>query len=459
LKDHSGYWIDMRWASKWVLKSNTEKIKMHRNYIIIFALVFLKSIVLAQDISLLHLRGHMPGIFLNPGLKLDKKFNLSLGAIDANIGTDGPSIDEMTSKNAAGKRIIDIQKLNDGLDPHHNIWVGTNIQTISMSFNLGGWVLMGGHGHRTTANIKYPKGLIEIASQGNAAFVGQNVQIGPSIDLLSYNELCLGLQKTQGKFTVGAKGKLLFGTAGATTERSDITILTDDEYYQLTLTNNYTIRSSSFLKYNSLDSITADLPTFTFDNLFYNNRGFAFDLGVSFQITDDLTLSASALDIGSIDWDFTPRKYISNGTFVFEGLDIQDFIDGNSEEIFKDSLLGLIKVQSSLENFNTPLNPTFSLGASYQLGKTWTFHGLYMRRSNFEDIRNTLSLMAVARIGILDIGAQYHLAKNNYASLGLFSNLKLGPVGLYLASDNIGAIIQPLTQKNISLRLGATLRL
>ena len=43
----------------------------------------------------------------------------------------------------------------------------------------------------------------------------------------------------------------------------------------------YTLRSSGLVNYFENDSITIDFPRLIFDNLFYNNRGFVFDLGFS----------------------------------------------------------------------------------------------------------------------------------------------------------------------------------
>jgi Family of unknown function (DUF5723) len=413
----------------------------------------------AQDINLLHLQGSMPGTFLNPGLSLDKTFNASLGGVQLLLGTDGPPINKLTSKNTLGERYIDVKKLSDELSDNHNIYFSNDIHTLDLGVKVGGIVVMAGHGFRSSANVRYPKGLVEVAAQGNAAFIGQQIQIGPAIDVLAYNELYLGLQKTLGNFTVGIKGKLLYGTASISTENSDIRFSTNPEFYQLELKNDYLIRSSALLRYNSLDSITLDYSGFSFDNLFYNNQGLAFDLGASFKLDEKITLSASALDIGSISWDFFPRKYTSKGTFTFEGLDIVKYLGDTTTISIGDTLLSKIDVTSGMEEYSTLLNGTFTLGGTYHLNPKWTFNALYLLRNDFGVRRHSFSASTMFKYSVFDLGVQLSVSKNNYSAVGLFGRLNLGPVSGYVSTENIAGLIRPFDSRSAAVRLGLTMQL
>ena len=427
--------------------------------LLIHIFVFLATVFNAQDINLLHLQGSMPGTFLNPGLSLDKTFNLSLGGFQLLLGTDGPPINKLTSKNTLGERYIDVKKLSDELSDYHNIFFSNDIHTLDIGVKIGGIVVMAGHGFRSSANVRYPKGLVEVAAQGNAAFIGQQIQIGPAIDVLAYNELYLGIQKTLGNFTVGIKGKLLYGTASISTENSDIRFSTNPEFYQLELKNDYLIRSSALLRYNSLDSITIDYSGFSFDNLFYNNQGLAFDLGASFKLDEKITLSASALDIGSIFWDFFPRKYTSKGTFTFEGLDIVKYLGDTTNISIGDTLLNKIDVTSGMEEYSTLLNSTFTLGGTYHLNPRWTLNALYLLRNDFGFKRHSLSASTMFKFSVFDLGVQFSVSKNNYSSVGLFGRLKLGPVSGYVSTENIAGLIRPFDSRSAAIRLGLTMQL
>ncbi len=412
-----------------------------------------------QDISLLNLHGQLPSTYLNPGLKVDKKFNLSLAGVNFVLGTDGPSINQLTSKNSEGKRFIDVKKLDQNLDSYQNIFYNSDIHTIDVSLKIGSTMVMAGHAFRSTANVRYPKGLINIAAQGNAAFIGQTVEIAPFIDINAYNEIYLGLQKSFGNLTIGAKGKLLYGVANVQTDKASIGFSTDDEIYQLSLQTDYELRSSGLLRYNNLDSITVDYAGFSFDNLFYNNQGFAFDIGASYTVNEKFTLSASMLDIGKINWDFFPRKYTSKGNFTFEGVDVLDFLVDSTSISIQDTLIDLLKVTEQIENYSTTLSGTYTLGASYLWGENWRFNGLLVYQKTNNSSRNFLSLSAVRKISIFDLGVQYTLTKNNYAGLGIFGKVKLGPISAFASTDNIIGAIKPYDSRSASVRIGATLQI
>jgi hypothetical protein len=425
-----------------------------KTFIVACCILNIAYISLAQDISLLQLQGTMPATFLNPGLKLDKTWNTSVGGISFLLGTDGPSINDLTSKNALGQRYIDVKKLPQNADLNQNIYFTNDIHTLDLGVKIGSFVLMGGHAFRSSANLRYPTSMVELFAQGNAAFIGKQIQIGPALDVLAFNEVYLGAQKSIGNFTLGVKGKLLYGTSSISTESSDILFTTKPEFYQLELKNDYLVRSSALFRYFRSDSISLNYSGFTFDNLFYNNRGIAFDLGATFRVSDQLTFSASALDIGSISWDYFPRKYTSKGTFTFEGLDLVRYIGDTTTIAISDTLLNIIKVKSALESYSTPLNNTFTLGGIYSLDSRWILSALYMLKNDFGYRKNILSLSAVRKTKLFDAGLQYTISKNNYAAIGIFGRVKLGPVSVYCSTENLPALINPLNHKSASIRAG-----
>lgn len=424
---------------------------------IIISLFIFSGISFGQDISLMHLKGYMPATLLNPAIPLDKKINASLGAISVSGGTNGPAVNDITSKNIDGQRFLDFTKLQNNVDVTNDIFLNYDIRTLDIGFSFGKFSLLAGHGFRSSSNLKYTKDLVGLLAYGNANYIGQTLEIGPTIDVISFNEVYLGVQKTSGKFTLGLKAKLLYGASNISTESSRIQFTTNAEYYQLEFNNDYTIRSSSLLRYNSLDSITVNYSNFTFDNFFYNNKGLGIDLGVHFQVTDHWNIHASALDIGTIKWDFFPRKYSSKGSFSFDGVDLVDYLTDSTLSV-KDTLLDLINVTSELETYSTPLNSTFSVGSTYKY-KKWNGNILYQMRNRFGFRNHSLSLSAVRQVAIFDLGAQYTISKNNFTGLGIYGKIRLGPFSAYMATDNIISIFKPLDSKSASIRLGATIQI
>lgn len=425
-------------------------------YIVLIMWMTLVKNTYGQEVSLLQLKGFMPGTFLNPGLPLDKKVNISIGSFGLSGGTNGPGIGDITSKNLDGKRYVDLDKFSGNLNPTQDVFGQSEIRTLDFGIRFGNFALIAGHAMKAYGNLSYTSDLIHLATYGNGNYIGKTLDLAPVLDVSAYNEIYIGAQKTSGRFTLGLKAKLLYGISNIYTETSDVKLTTSAEYYQLQFKNDYAIHSSGLLRYYSLDSITFDNSLVSFDNFFYNNRGFAVDLGASFKVNENLTLSASALDLGSISWDFFPRKYSSQGTFTFEGVDIVDYITDSTLTV-SDTLLRIIDVKSDIEKYSTSLNYTFTLGGLYQSGR-WSFNALYLLQNKFGQRNHILSLSAIRKIGFIDLGLQYRIAKNDYAGLGLFSRMQFGPVALYLASDNIMGLFNIENAKSASIRFGTTLQ-
>jgi len=412
------------------------------------------SLLHGQDISLLHSKGKIPSTYINPALPLDNTFNLGLANINFYSEKGGPVISDLTSKNNDGSLYIDIKNLDD--IKAFNYYLEYDIRTLDVAFKFRPFTIMAGHGFRSSANITIAPDLIQILKDGNAPYIGQHLELGPNINVLAFNELYLGLQKAIGRFTLGARAKLLFGTSSVYTERSHIGFTTLEEYYQLQFDNDYLIRSSSFLKYDALDDITIDYTQFTFDNLFYNNRGFAVDLGAAFDVSEHLTLTASALDLGYIKWDYSPRKYELTGEYTFEGVDIIDYLEDSTLTI-TDTLYNLLDVKSSQEKYSTTLNKNFTLGAAYTI-HGWSFNALYQLQYRFDERNHRFSVSAAKKLGILDIGAMYSMNKNNFKAFGIYTSLYLKPVYVYASTQDILGLLNPLDARNISFRFGASLQ-
>lgn len=432
--------------------------RLLRLFLILWVTPLAATTTVCQDISQLHQQGRLAGTFLNPGLPLEKKWNLSLANIGISLYTDGPSINGITSRNAAGERFIDVTKLPANLADNYNIGFLATARTLDIGLKLKQVTIMAGHRFSSVSNVRYTGSLLALAAQGNAAFIGQQLQIGPSLDASAYNEVYLGAQKTINNFTLGVRAKILYGTASLLTEESDMLFTTKSEYYQLELKNNYILRSSGLLRYYDVDDITIDLPSFSFDNFFYNNRGLAIDLGVAFKAGDKLLFSASALDLGSIKWDFFPRKYTSVGTFKYDGLDIIKYLGDTTQIAVADTILQNIKVESGLEPFKTLLNNTFTLGARYAINSSWDANLLYMLRNEFGIRKHYLTISTVKKISFLDLGLQYSISKNNWTSLGFYTSLKAGAFSCFASTENLPGLVKPFGTKRASLMIGASVQ-
>ena len=150
--------------------------------------------ICSQNIGLLHLQGNVHSTWLNPAIMMNKNINLSLVGVGVHLGTDGPSVNDLTSKNAAGKRYIDVRNKNLNYGDRSNLYANADVHTVDLGIKIGSVGIMAGHAFRLSTNLEYPQKLLDILSYGNGSFIGQKLDISTSIDVLTFNELYVGIQ-------------------------------------------------------------------------------------------------------------------------------------------------------------------------------------------------------------------------------------------------------------------------
>jgi len=422
--------------------------------LIVTSLVFLALVVRSQDIGLMGFGNDIQKTYISPASKLDKKFNIAAGGLQFQLATNGPTINQLTSKNSLGKRYIDLDNWQKSIQDQNNIDFSTEIRTIDVGLKIGTWGFLAGHAFKNQGGVSYTRDLTELLSKGNADFIGQTLDVGPGMDFTSYNELYLGVQKQFGNLSLGIKSKLLFGVGNVHSENSSLSLTTQEEFYQLSIESDYLINSSSIFDYTDLNDISFDYKSFSFDHFFYNNRGFAFDLGVSYELDEKLSLFASAIDIGSITWDFAPRNYNSNGTFVFDGIDIAEYLGDTTGVFLEDSLYQLLQFDLTRNAYSTRLNSRFFLGASYMYNEKWSLNALLRFDDSFLSNSTQLSLSGVKKFKYLEAGLSYTVRNSSFYNFGAMVKAKVGPFFGYLSTDNILAAVSLFDQRLANVRGG-----
>ncbi len=432
----------------------------------VFCLLILTALLplTAQELLLFPQKGNLAATRSFPGSFIGSKYNISLPGAGFLAFTEGPSVDKATKKNSQGKRYLSFAGMPSSKGDFSNIYAEADIRTLDVGIRFGNYALLAGHAFRRQANFRYPHSLLLLATQGNAPFVGETLPIGPKIDVQAYNEFYLGGQLKWKRFSAGVRAKLLYGTANMYTEKSEVSFTTRPENYGIELEAEYLVRSSGLFRYYSFDSLTFSTPGLTFDNLFYNNAGWGLDVGVTYEVNNSLTIAASALDIGAIRWDFFPREYKSKGTYVFEGLDLAEYIGDTTGIMVEDTLLRVIEVNSGQKTYSTSLPTRLLIAANYRQAQ-WDFAAQWGLRSVSADWLMEATLGLTYRTGPIRAGVQYMLGKNLngsrpgiYSGFGGLVSLTLGKVCLYLQSDGLPGMLFPLQNRRASLNAGCTVQ-
>ncbi len=296
-------------------------------------------------------------------------------------------------------------------------------------------------------------------------FWARPLEVGPDVDFNLYSETALGFALKRGNLQLGARLKLLSGIANLSSDKTDATLTTDPEYYQLDIATDYRINAAGLIALDGLaDDNSFDLQfngeEMSVGEWFSQNLSVGLDLGANMTLWDDkLRVSASLIDLGKIKWKNNARNYHSSGHYRLEGVDLGESIreDDVSFDQTLDTLSTIFDFAETQKSYTTFLPAKVYLGAQYKAHRLVSAGLLLFFERYRKQAYPGLALDLTAHLGkMLDFGltgSQVYGSSN----LGMHLALKLGPVRLLVASDNVLALANPFDHKMTSGRLGLNL--
>ena len=413
---------------------------------------------------------------INPSYIGDSPFEFTLFPINSNIYSNGPTYQDFIG-NRNSDNVLRYPQTALAFGQDNVLNVGSDIETFRFIYNQKNWSIALHHAARTKGIIDYAGALLAVGIQGNAPFIGQNLSLNTDFSALSYEELSIGGAVKFDKFQIGGRLKYLSGHSAAITRQSNISLLTDDDIYQLSLDmdmeidiagQNGDLSAFNFgpigLNFTNNEAVIIQSPALLFnlnDDLFNfsSNNGFAIDVGFNWQINEQLTLTASALDIGKINWTDNAKNYSANQTFEFDGLSLGQLTFDGAEIISFDSVedsLDIVDFVALNQSFSTSLPAQFYVGLGYTLNDKLHFNGTFYYTSSFHNNHFTA----------LSLGANYQIHKNinlgttvglmNEAALvmGLNATLEFGPLQLFALTDNVFGLIDLTDNRTLNARVG-----
>jgi len=424
---------------------------------------------------------------MNPALQPECNFYLNLpGISDVNLGMGNNSL---TYRNFIRKS-HDNDSLVTFLHPDHKPYLDDFLKALNPSnaiFTRFSTTLLGfgfrASNHyisfhvREKSNFKFsfPGDVGKLFLTGNKTFKGENIEFR-HFDLYSNHHLeyALGFSgKMYGKLTYGIRAKYLQGLVNLKSRDFDLLFKLNEAGDTLRLKSDIDIRGSGPVELSdSLDNIgELEIPDLTINNLFAN-PGFALDIGASYEVNEQLQISASIIDLGLINYSsqFAHNYTITNDEpFMFSGLEITSQEEDTDDENFNvfsgdmaslgeqmiDSLEGQTKRDHSEQGFIYFLGPKIYLGGNYAL--TSNFDVGFLSRTGFfgGDVNQSFTLSANARpINGISLSASYSVMNRAFNNLGLGVGLRLGPLQLYTISDIASAGLWPGNTRAFNLRLG-----
>lgn len=414
-----------------------------------------------NDLSSLMLQNSWQLLNANPA-KQPKGILINLPGVYSNFWITNITFDDLVTQ-GNGTNTLDISNAITRLGAQNFIRQNFELETIGFGFHIGKLGINLGHRVRQNNIFDYSKNLIQLIWEGNAQFIGQEIDFGPSLDFTAYHELALGFSYEINKnIHIGAKIKQLSGIANVSTVRRDLSLSTSDDIYQLELNADYLINSAGVFTYNGIDNVGVDFnfDKAGFDKLLNKNSGVAFDLGIAVDL-GKIHLSASAIDLAAeIDWKESINNYTLTGTSEFKGLDVAQSIFDTEIPIgnVADSLFAIYEPTETHEAYSTKIGSKFYFSGQYELSDQLQM-GLIAFTDNYHDLKSSaLALSASMQITpVIRVGGFYGLRNERFDNLGTNVSFYTDVLSLHLATDNILSVFNARGSNLFNFRVGLNL--
>jgi len=369
---------------------------------------------------------------------------------------------------------IFVENENGGLDLNFGKWISQLSETNQLNINLeaetirffmrrGKFGLNINHEMRFQSFFEYPDTYVKLVGEGNAQYIGQQVNIGPDIQQNAFHAIGVGLSyEWNDKMVLAVRPKILFGIGNASTIRKKATISTAEAYYQTTVSTDYQLNSTGIVNYNNEGF---DFNFESLDRGFSSNTGFSLDFGVQLKPIEKLAINISIVDaFAKINWKKNARIYESKTTNTFDGvnIDFSKILQGDSlnfsnaaDTINFDNLFDFTARDAS---YSTELPSRVYFSAAFQLTDRFSLHGLFYNERFRDQNRQAYSLGVQAQLHkIFNIGLNYAYRFDEATNVGLNTTFRFGPLQLFAATDNIIHAFQPLEADNVNGRIGLNL--
>lgn len=260
---------------------------------------------------------------------------------------------------------------------HEKNEIGFDMSLPIASFGFFKW---GGYntfdlGVKSYAALTAPYDLFAFLKKGAADVNGSSYHIRDlRLQSSNYAEWALGhARPINEKLTLGAKVKFLFGLGDvrANIDRMDITMSED----RWEIVSRGQLDASAAGLSLEVDE-NGEIDDFDYDTPGLAGFGMGLDLGGTYQLLDNLMLSASLTDVGFIRWNKNLRGSTHADPFVFDGFDNINVDDSDSDHSFEnqlddleDDLKGLVKFYEDKKpsGRTTALRATLNVAGEYSI--------------------------------------------------------------------------------------------
>lgn len=421
--------------------------------------IFLGTAVHAQYLRTSYfMEGTSSRLQLNPGLQPTRGyFNVPvLGSFNIGASSNVLGMSDIVDVLDAGSDLYSNDGLYNRLKEDNRLNVNLNTDILSFGWYKGKGFWSVNVGLRTDIGASIPKNMFEYLRDADRFNMESgNIQgniSNMSFDMNAYAEVGLGYSRPiNDRLTVGGRFNVLLGIANAEMRVDEFDVdmrLPENPDDPSSWNGSYgghasarahiktTIKGGGLSFADSYDSYgtpVRQIDGFDFDGGGFgiSGMGFGIDLGASYKLLDNLTLSASILDLGFIKWKSSSTTMAS--TNQSEEIEInqnnyQEYLDGDFLSLERFNL-----AEEEASSYKTRLSSTLVLGGEYGfLENRMSVGAMYSVRFVQPKALNELTLLATVRPNSwFNAAFSYSPIQAGGKSFGLA--LKLG--GFFVGTD------------------------
>ena len=436
-------------------------------------------------------------LLLNPGSKIPQKMHFGvpfLSQIHLNGGSSGVNAYDIFGNSDQDINTIIRNKIFELSD--RDFFTATQqLEIINFGWLAKNKIYYSGGVYQELDFILYfPRDLAILAWEGNSDYLNYEFdfgQISTTGDLLSVYHFGANKQIND-KLTVGVRAKLyssMLSYKSTNNRGTFVTTLMDQDgpnIYEHTLKNMaMSIETSGLASLQDLNGSGEVRENLMGRALFGGNLGLGVDVGATYDITNNITASASILDLGAIFHTKDVESYSVSSNYTLDGIELlfpvilnggvappyfEDLEDEVEREVVIDTLnnsytqLRPIKVNASLAySFGRSLDdsedcnckksstaPARNQQAGIQYYSIFRPKGPQLAGTLFYSRRFT---------NFLALKATYTVDSFSASKIGLGLVADIGVVNFYLAADNLLGYQNLAKAKSVSLQLGFNIKI
>lgn len=334
---------------------------------------------------------------------------------------------------------------------------------------------------RLSGKAFLPRDLFKLAFYGTPEETGDNIfkLTKTGVEASVYSEIGFGYSRRLNEaWTVGGKFKYLMGYASIHSINRRMNLNINQEAW--TMDSDAEIFGSVPLDYQTKENKNIDFRSFSpwdtgeYMKLLGNpaGSGMAVDLGVTWQPSDPLTLSAALIDLGFIRWKKNLVQGGMHGSYEYTGVEYQKGDSINWEKIGNE-LENAFKFGSSAGNpFTQRLTANMLIGAEYAIQNNHISFGALSRTMMYSShVSQEITFAANFRpIDWFNAHLTYSFLNGGGNTLVLGTKFHYGPFQTYIMTDyfpfrqaklitgdNGQTINVPYNSRRINIQIGTVL--